>query len=121
MWASDGEADNAQPRIDSFYPAVAQTTPAEPPRAADQDNFSSAAQSLTSTAAARLGQQHGRRGRGGNALEGSPTRCREAAPHRRPGRQQPRLRCRSCARHHRRDAEPWRRAVGRDCSQHPRP
>ena len=57
MWASDGEADNAQPRIDSFYPAVAQTTPAEPPRAADQDNFSSAAQSLASTAAARLGQQ----------------------------------------------------------------
>ena len=57
MWASDGEADNAQPRIDSFYPAVAQTTPAEPPRAADQDNFSSAAQSLASTAAARLVQQ----------------------------------------------------------------
>ena len=57
MWASDEEADNAQPRIDSYYPAVAQSTPAEPPRAADQDNFSSAAQSLTFSATTRLGLQ----------------------------------------------------------------
>ena len=54
MWASDEAADETQPRIDSIYPAVAQTAP---PRAARPGSVNTPAQSPTPTADARREQQ----------------------------------------------------------------
>ena len=57
MWASDEAADETQPRIDSIYPAVAQTLLAVPPCAARPGNVNTPAQSPTPTADARHEQQ----------------------------------------------------------------